>query len=135
MPLENANLTYLGVYMMLLATFVVLGFYWMISLLLTVLRAPNGRRTLLKHRSCFQFVVVNILLVVNFVMFYLLIRWPSLHPGKELFEKDDLYPFVWLPLNLLLVVGLGEKAYRKFSNAENLSGIVNTSGEKYDLGL
>lgn len=123
MPLENANLTDLGVYMMLLAIFILLGLYWVISLLLTVLRARDGERSLLNYRSFFQFVVVNLLLVVNFVMFYLFIKWSS---SQKLFEKDDLYPFAWLPLTLFLIVGLGEIAYRKFSSAKTSNGIVDS---------
>jgi hypothetical protein len=121
----DLNLTDLGVYMLLLATFVVLALYWMISLFLTVIRAPNGGISLLDHRSFFQFIVVNLLLVINSVMFYLFSRWPFSHPGRAPFERDDLYPFAWLPLNLFLIVGIGEVAYRKFSNAKNLRSIFD----------
>jgi len=108
------NLTDTFVYLMLLANFILLGLYWMISLLLTVLRSPEGGMSLLNHRSFFQFVLVNVFLVANAILFYLFIRWNQSHT-RPLFEKDDLYPFIWMPLNLLLIVGLGEIAYRKFS--------------------
>lgn len=117
LSLPELNLTDVFVWLMLVATVVVLALYWGISAILVVVNVSNSGRSLRSLKSFFHFAVVSILLLVNLVVFYWF-TWGH-QDRRPLFGKNDFYPFLWLPLNLLVSVGLGKISYRYFSTGKN----------------
>lgn len=116
MPLENANLSDLFAYVILLVTVAILVLFWLSTLILVVVQFKREPRVIWNSRALIQFLFVNVFLLLNLGLSYFFIGWQRSNQDREFFKRsDDLYILIWIPVNLILIVGLAEFVLRMIS--------------------
>lgn len=109
-PLSGSNLTDLFFVLILFLTCAVLCVFWIGALIVTAIQLVKINEL---PRAFFQFLFVNVFLLINFLVFYFFTHWENSHPNRDYFsQSDDVYLVFWLPLNLVFVVVLAETVYR-----------------------
>ncbi len=109
-PLSGSDNSDFLLYSIRILTFGVVALFWLGSL--TVTSVQLARKNTLP-RALFYFLSVTVFLAVNVVTHYYLNHWHRSHPRQHYFEKShDIYILLWLPLNVVLMLGMGELAYQ-----------------------
>lgn len=112
MPLENANLTDLFAFIVLIVTAIGLGVYVLTMLIVTAIRINARKKSPLSSRFFYHAASSFVLLLTNLLLLSLLSQWTQSHSGHYFRKTDDIYVLAWLPLNFVLVAVLGEIAYQ-----------------------
>lgn len=125
----NLHLADMLAVLVFFATVVMLGLFGLVSMIFMVIRLNNVENPSFRCRPVVQVLLVIFLLAVNSGWFYRFNLWFKVPGNLHYFDESGwsfLLIFVWLPVNLILVVVLSEALYQiwlKTPSATSLSFI------------